>query len=605
MSQNSGVIMYFSKAARASCLLAIALFFMVAESAACTNPAKVASSVTELRAALSSAGGDGCADEVEIMPGHYYVKEPIIYDSRGSDETIRITGAGKDFVTFDGENRSVVFEFRKNGDIGSEEDWQNDSSIANPPFPNLEISGLTIQNGACFSNNCNKFGDRGAAINVEAFDMRVTSTNFFNNQSSYEGAAIAGANDTFISDSSFERNGGSAAISICGSLTIERSSFSKNTGMAVYRGICVFGNQAEDPVEVRNSSFSENGRQSVYLLGDWETLPGQAPVYSFENVDFLNNAHTPITARDGLLFVRNSRFIGNKGGFQRGIYGSYNGNPNNCIDYRFDCWVAGAIAILNFSNGISQAVVENSVFRNNSAPNYGGAISMLGVRNCEVPIVDGEVPCEPNNADNVRDPSLIIRDTVFQANSSHWGAAITAAREPLARNGLQTGNVLLDGVQFIGNVGVSKLPGSGEIPIDGVKTSIVDVGGRLLSRNVTYTENNADFLLKSRMGLEDVDVPEKPQVAELLTDSESLRISLSEESSNSLAVTYRVTCNGLTESSVSNDLVFDDLEPGTEYLCEASVLNILGESEALGPFTVETLMPTGLPVWLLHEASKR
>ncbi|MEC8112379.1 MAG: hypothetical protein VX121_06460, partial [Pseudomonadota bacterium] len=56
-------------------------------------------------------------------------------------------------------------------------------------------------------------------------------------------------------------------------------------------------------------------------------------------------------------------------------------------------------------------------------------------------------------------------------------------------------------------------------------------------------------------------------------------------------------------SSTSTSITVPDLEGGEDYTCTVTATNSIGTSVASDPS--ETLTPTssGLPVWLLHEAS--
>lgn len=85
-------------------------------------------------------------------------------------------------------------------------------------------------------------------------------------------------------------------------------------------------------------------------------------------------------------------------------------------------------------------------------------------------------------------------------------------------------------------------------------------------------------------------------------------LTVSAEQGSAAITSYDATCedtsgNETDASSTGTSIIVPELESGEDYTCTVTATNSVGTSTASDP--TETLTPTssGLPVWLLHEAS--
>ncbi|WP_076536603.1 hypothetical protein [Shewanella sp. UCD-KL21] len=123
--------------------------------------------------------------------------------------------------------------------------------------------------------------------------------------------------------------------------------------------------------------------------------------------------------------------------------------------------------------------IEDTKFIGNSSSDYGGVIDILGSADCITSTEPRIVGCNPSHGTFISpDFDLVIKNSIFDGNSSHRRAAISLAKIQLAQ-GFQKGNVYLENTTFRNNTTKSNLPSNGDIPYDEVETSIVVSGGDL------------------------------------------------------------------------------------------------------------------------------
>jgi len=434
----------------------------------------VVSNATQLRAALSAAGGNGKDDAIYINGGLYIADTPFIYDAKGSTEKISLIGCDKDDVVFDGRSTSRIFHFQKNGPI---KDYQSGAvDIYHSPFPSLLVRNVTLKNGSDASDS-NLYGRNGGGMLIERYTTEMDHVIFSGNFGQYWGGGFSGAGDLIISSSRFTGNTAlqsGSAFESCGSINIYDTVFEQGNaslyyaGAAVSRTTCIEADYATKPVSIYRSTFQGNGT-ALAIIGGYglenSLLLGEVLI---EDSLFQDNVRRALYLVDaGNLNVRRSRFLRNG---PRKNEDALSFTWNDCINQIQDCVGGGAVMIVS---GIGTLRFENSEFVENRAPNYGGAIFHLG-GSCEQYIT----PCVPPVLARAAQASLILVNNIFKGNQSHRGAAVSIGRQPGSK-GFQYGNSLIVGGSFFDNVATSLVPSSGRTPIDGLTTSIIYVGGEL------------------------------------------------------------------------------------------------------------------------------
>jgi predicted outer membrane repeat protein len=464
---------------------------------ASTADGVLVTNVAELQAALTNAGGNGRDDVIYIAAGLYKPEQTLVYDAKGTTEKISLVGCASDDVVIDGQSKIRIFHFQKNGRIGDISAWRN-STIHNPPYPALRLQGLTVKNGDSI-NDTNQYGYSGGGMLVERYNTELNQIRVLNNRDAYEGAGVNGVADVSIKDSVFQNNAntsfsGGGAISACGAVTITNSTFDSNSRLAVYRGICIEADYSRLPITIHNSVFKRN-QTAVYALGDYGASNGSLGQMTVSNSRFEENRGSALVSRVGNLTITNTRFVSN--GFQT----SDTSNAVNCVDYDFfPCGSGGALLVDNYITGGGVVSITGSEFSNNYAPNYGGAIAMGGVRDCQVTYSREGTPCNPVVSGFDPEYNIVLRDTTFTGNRSHRGAAIAIARMPLARSGFQRGSITIDGGSFRDNVAELITPAAGITPVDELQTTIIGTGGVVRACGTTFSNNRADAVVAGKGG---------------------------------------------------------------------------------------------------------
>ena len=233
----------------------------------------------------------------------------------------------------------------------------------------LELGYLNVTN--CTFEKC--YTDYGVLSNYKndsapyAVHMVVRQTIFRNNNATTEPGAINNCGQLIVYDSIFEDNNstmwaGAIHTHSNANATIIRSTFRNN--LALWNGGAL---STYSYLTVINSTFESNkangDKGGGAILG---FAQGSFPYIVIENCDFFNNTASTnggaITNINGVLIVEDSRFNDN----------SANGN------------YGGAISNTGMGLNTFTADVNNCRFKNNSAPNMGGAIFAINMGHLSV-----------------------------------------------------------------------------------------------------------------------------------------------------------------------------------------------------------------------------
>lgn len=440
-----------------------------------------------LQTAMDRAGGNGINDIIYLAAGIYEPEETIVYDAKGTTESVALVGCSPQDVVIDGQDQIRLFHFQKNGPIM---DWQS-SSIHLSPYPSLAMSGITVRNGTD-ANDYNIYGKSGGGALIERYLTELEDMRFVGNKSQSIGGAVAGPSNLVVRDSVFLNNyarQGGSAVSACGMLEIVDSNFEDGSsveaysGAAVYRGVCLEADYSLLPVVVTRSMFTNN-RTALSIIGGYGLEQGNLGHVEITDSTFQASWRTALDLADaGHLSITRTEFLFN--GPQ-----SIDTNPSECVDHDFSCTGGGAI-LDRTGDGIF--AIEDSIFEGNMARDYGGAIDRLGSANCET----ANPPCDPNVDGLDPEYNIVLRNTVFRDNQSHRGAAISIARSKTKR-GFQRGNVSIEGGSFIDNVGRAVVLEEGLVSSDEAETSIVVAGGDVETCDAVFSGNTADRIVLAK-----------------------------------------------------------------------------------------------------------
>jgi subtilisin-like proprotein convertase family protein len=103
------------------------------------------------------------------------------------------------------------------------------------------------------------------------------------------------------------------------------------------------------------------------------------------------------------------------------------------------------------------------------------------------------------------------------------------------------------------------------------------------------------------------DLPATPVITSVTEDDSGLVVSFILASDGGAPITdYTATCGGISASSNSSPIIVEGLTNGQQYSCTVVATNSVGSSSASAAAsgTPEEFTGSGLPIWLLHEATK-
>ena len=104
-------------------------------------------------------------------------------------------------------------------------------------------------------------------------------------------------------------------------------------------------------------------------------------------------------------------------------------------------------------------------------------------------------------------------------------------------------------------------------------------------------------------------IPSTPQITNIDYGNEEIYLTVSDSGSSPIT-SYTATCtDGTTQytgTSSTSRITVSGLTNGVSYRCSVTATNAAGtsSSSATSPPIVPEYIPTGLPIWLLYEASK-
>jgi hypothetical protein len=202
------------------------------------------------------------------------------------------------------------------------------------------------------------------------------------------------------------------------------------------------------------------------------------------------------------LFIDNITVSGHTGGYSETETDGCDGNNDEPekTGHDWDCTWGGVIGYDKFSGGYGRIEIVNSNFTNNSADDFGGVVDMLGNVRCdEAEYERYTAGCDKELNSSVSAYDLIVRDSVFEQNTSHRGAVFSVAKRRLGgADGYQLGNIKIVNSLFKNNTGLAS-EGSDYVPInEDLQTSIISSGGNLDIENSSFENNQADIILDAK-----------------------------------------------------------------------------------------------------------
>ena len=464
----------------------------------CMPDGSAVSNYSELKEAIIMSGGDGEDNTIYIHDGTYYFFEVIIYDAKGTLEHLTLKGCfgANSQIIFDGQNLSRIFEFQKDGPITAEGDMQD----AQAPFPAVDINDIEFRNAfwdidsyedECWSTQC------GSVIHANRFHINFNNTHFKNNYGTRGFEILGGIVNLGITDSVFEETSG-RVITFSGDLDMQNTTFLNNRGIALFATIAAYVDCHTRTI--KDSVFDSNDKGFYSLDWDCNEEDISQIQLEIENTSFLNNEYG-LVIRGTNVNILNSRFENNYKGYgndrddfcDSNFDGSFDGTQITGHD--MNCLTGAAIMFDKWMRGWGVLRIENSVFKNNQARDFGGAIDMLGSVRCDDSNYFRYLDACSRSNNPIDAIDLIIRSSSFIGNSSHRGAAIS-----VAKRGPQGGNILIEDSVFENNNGVR--PEEYIQTVEDYETSIIVTGGNAEIYNTTFLNNEAEIELQVKGSLQ-------------------------------------------------------------------------------------------------------
>ncbi len=272
------------------------------------------------------------------------------------NKNLVIDGSAAAGITVSGNNASRVFEVQEGG-------------------LNFILKNLKVVNGR-------STGEGGAILTGQKTVLTVENCQFNNNAAGVGGAIVAGnyskntvINSQFDSNqatANLEQAGGAIHVKSLSELTVQGSKFTNNKGI---NGGAI--NNLLSRLTVENSTFLNNDTTAGATLGTAATNYTKG----YGGAIYTDGASDKANPDSGTIYIRNSRFEGNKGAGQGGALFLFVYPPdkivvegcailNNTVmkDAKGDSLGGG----LRAGNG--ELTITNSTLANNSAESQGGGL---------------------------------------------------------------------------------------------------------------------------------------------------------------------------------------------------------------------------------------
>ncbi len=321
------------------------------------------SSIAEFQSALSSAGGNGESDTINVLPGTYYIDSTLTFWS-GEDYTLTVIGAGTDSTILDGGDSMQAMEM-----------------ITASSGGNIRLANLTIRN--CQS-------DYGGGVYLETTSALITvdHCDFIDNNATMVGGGLNAYSNiggfevsycNFIGNSSV-RAGGLFLQSDAGTfMSLTHSNFEGNSANVDGGANMLYPLGAGVTLIVEDNTFTDN-ESGEFGGGCWVRLPAGNSIVNYHNNEFVGNSSTT---------------AGDAGGSYIEIQSGYLDYSGNSYMQNSTIWNGGGAWIYCVSGTLS---IRDNFYVQNTAEVNGGGISVgidEGLLQFEHNILDS------NYADNV------------------------------------------------------------------------------------------------------------------------------------------------------------------------------------------------------------
>ncbi|WP_084269550.1 DUF11 domain-containing protein, partial [Methanobrevibacter curvatus] len=314
-----------------------------------------------------------------------------IYNGNPSTNTVGLKITNSLFINNSASNGGAVYD-----DGGRNLSIINSNFTSNSANNSLNSrGGAILMNNGQFSNitDCNfdnnSARSAGGAIFTTGANITFLRLNFNNNSGNVGGGIFNGANQNihvldsvFINNSAKDSNGGGIYNNGGNDFIVRNSNFSDNRAVTAGGGIY---NNGGNNFAVRNSNFANNSAVTAGggIYNNGTSTTGYGLIIYLNN---FNNNHAQyggaIANRADNATITNSSFTYNNASYGGGVY-NYRVNglniSNSTFLSNFVTVDGGAIYISLLSAGLNSPqakglIIQYSLFDNNTAPLYGGAI---------------------------------------------------------------------------------------------------------------------------------------------------------------------------------------------------------------------------------------